>query len=98
MLSCKLSMPKFGKKFEDTGYDGSQHWKVLHDEVNKIECDFCKDKGVKLMRGLHDSVNAHLGKPLFKKANGRLSDLEFLLKHVAWSVKKYEPGLKCELC
>ena len=23
---------------------------------------------------------------------------EFLLKHVAWSVKKYEPGLKCELC
>ena len=93
-------MPKFGKKFEDTGYDGSHHWKVLHDEVNKIECDYCKDKGVMLMSGLHDSVNIHLGKPIFKKANGRLSDLEFLLKYVAWAVEKYTPGsgLKCFKC
>ena len=63
MLECKLlSLPKFGKKFEYTAYDGSRHSRVLHDEINKIECDFCKDKGKKLMRGLHDSVNLHIGK------------------------------------
>jgi len=93
LLSCKLSMPKFGKKFEDTGYDGSQHWKVLHDEVNKIECDYCKEKGVKLMRGLHDSVNLHLGKKALHP-----KDLDFALKHIVWSKKQLEPGLKCELC
>ena len=93
MLKCKLSMPKFGKKFEDTGFDGSKHWKVLHDEVNKIECDYCKEKGVKLMRGLHDSVNLHLG----KKAQ-HPKDFDFALKHIVWSKKQLEPGLKCELC
>ena len=99
MLQCQaLKFNEFGPKHEDTGYDGSSHWKVLHDEVKSIKCDFCKDKGIKLMSGLHDSVNAHLGKPLFKKANSRLDNLEFLLKHVAWSVQKYKPGLKCELC
>ena len=62
MLECKLlSLPKFGKKFEYTAYDGSRHRRVLHDEINKIECVFCKDKGKKLMRGLHDSVNLHIG-------------------------------------
>ena len=94
MLECKLlSLPKFGKKFEYTAYDGSRHWRVLHDEINKIECDFCKDKGKKLMRGLHDSVNLHIG----KKAQYP-KDLDFALKYILWSKKQLEPGLKCELC
>ena len=66
---------------------------VNDDEVNKIECDYCKEKGVKLMRGLHDSVNLHLG----KKAQ-HPKDLDFTLKHIVWSKKQLEPGLTCELC
>ena len=45
------------------------------------------------MRGLHDSVNLHLG----KKAQ-HPKDLDFALKHFVWSKKQLEPGLKCELC
>ena len=94
MLECKsLSLPKFGKKYEYTAYDGSKNWKVLHDEVNKIGCEFCKDKAVKLMRGFHDSVNLHLGKNVIYP-----KDLDFTVKHLLWSKKQLEPGLKCELC
>ena len=92
-LQCQaLKFNEFGPKHEDTGYDGSSHWKVLHNEVNNIECDFCKEKGIKLMRGLHDSINVHLGK---KRAYPK--DLEFLLKHVAWA-NEQTGGLRCFNC
>ena len=91
-LECQaLKFSEFGPKYEDTGYDGSSHWKVLHDEVDRIECDFCKHKGIRLMRGLHDSVNKHLGKKVHHP-----DDLEFLQKHVAWSLS--DNGLRCFKC
>jgi hypothetical protein len=61
MLKCSF----LGKiKIEDnyTGYNGSKHWKIIHNEVEKIGCEFCRQKGIKLMRGIHDAVNIHIGK------------------------------------
>ena len=92
-LKCQsLQFKEFGPKQEDTGYDGSLHWKILHDEVKKIECEYCRDKAIKLMRGVHDSVNVHLGKEkMYPK------DLEYLLKYVAWANKE-KKGLRCFKC
>jgi hypothetical protein len=61
MLKCEY-LGKINVNENYTGYDGSKHWKILHNEVKKIKCDFCKQKGIKLMHGLHDSVNIHIGK------------------------------------
>ena len=60
-LSCS-KLEKINPAEYYTGYDGSQKWKKIHDTVNSIECEFCRDKGIKLMRGIHDAVNIHIGK------------------------------------
>lgn len=94
-MKCQLlQVEKFGKAEEYTGYDGSEDWKALHKAVGAIGCDYCRGKAIRLMRGLHDSVNVHLDKsPHYPK------DLEFLFKHVLWSMqKKINLGLKCSLC
>ena len=96
MLKCiQVNQPaKVGRQHEFTGYDGSKNWAVVHDEMEKIECDFCKDKGIKLMRGVHDSVNIHLDKPALYPG-----DLNFLLNHVAWAARQISPsGLRCDNC
>ena len=61
MLTC-TKLGKIDPKNYFTGYDGSKHWHIIHKEVNKIGCEFCREKGIKLMRGVHDAVNIHIGK------------------------------------
>ena len=80
-LSCsKVGKIKPAEYF--TGYDGSQKWQKIHDTVNSIECDFCRDKGIKLMRGIHDAVNIHIGKtPQYPK------DLKFTQKYIVRAVQ-----------
>ena len=56
--------------------------------------NYCKVKGRKLFQGVHDSVNAHLNKKILHPKS-----LDFLFKHVAWSVQKTSGSkLKCSLC
>ena len=81
MLECILIKQKFGKKEEFTGYQGAKNWNVVHNEMNKIGCEYCKEKGIKLMQGVHYSVNVHLGKRVVYPKS-----LNFLAEHVAWSV------------
>lgn len=85
---------KFGKQFEDTGYNGSSDWDGLHSIASNIGCAFCRAKGIRLIRGLHDSVNLHLDKSVqFPK------DLHFLHRHVGWSVAKLTgKKMRCSLC
>ena len=60
-----------------TGYDGSKKWEKIHETVNSIEGEFCRDKGIKLMRGIHDAVSIHIGKtPQYPK------DLKFTEKYI----------------
>tara|TARA_R110002020_G_C16317689_1_gene774452 strand:+ start:2053 stop:2304 length:252 start_codon:yes stop_codon:yes gene_type:complete len=63
MLTCS-KLKKIKPSDNYTGYDGSHHWGVLHKEVETIKCDFCRQKGIKLMRGMHDAVNVHIGKKI----------------------------------
>jgi hypothetical protein len=51
-------------------------------DKKKMWCENCRLKGVKLMNGLHDSVNIHLNKKAQHPA-----DLEFLHRYVTWSVQ-----------
>ena len=69
---------KFGN--ENTGYKGAHIWDQLNKTVRKIECDFCRDKGIKLINGMHDSINIHLGKVMKKP-----KDFNFALNHLLWS-------------
>ena len=96
MLKCiQVQQPAtFGRQHEFTGYDGSKNWAVVHDEMEKITCPFCKSKGVKLMRGVHASVNVHLDKlPVYPK------DIDYVLQHVTWSARQLSStGLRCTNC
>ena len=65
-----------------TGYDGSQKWNLVHEKFNSIPCEYCRQKAIKLGRGLHDSVNVHLGK---KKKYPK--DLDFLHNYVTRAVQ-----------
>jgi hypothetical protein len=76
MLSC-YKVEKIKVNDHLTGYDGSEKWKKIHETVDSIECDFCRQKGIKLMRGIHDAVNIHLGKKVFYP-----SDLKFTQNYV----------------
>ena len=85
MLKCNKVVGDFGKKQEFTGFNGSPVWKEFHNllgDKNKMYCDYCRDKAIKLGRGLHDSINAHLGKKIQYP-----EDLKFLQKHVTWSIQ-----------
>ena len=80
-LSCSI-VGKIKPADYFTGYDGSQKWKKIHDTVNSIECEFCRDKGIKLMRGIHDAVSIHIGKtPQYPK------DLKFTQKYIVRAVQ-----------
>ena len=46
--------------------DGPKWWARLHADMESISCEPCRDKGVKLMNGVHDTVSAHLGKDMQK--------------------------------
>lgn len=64
---CSIETERCG--FSCTGYDGSHRWKILHDTVDKIECDTCREHAKSLMSGLHDHVNAGLGEKIFDLKN-----------------------------
>jgi len=84
-LTCTKVSDNFGKNYEYTGFDGSAVWSELHrlmQDKKKMWCENCRLKGVKLMNGLHDSVNIHLNKKAQHPA-----DLKFLHKYVTWSVQ-----------
>lgn len=66
-IECEISGERCG--FRCTGYDGSHKWRQLHEIVESIECEECRDHAVKLMRALHDHVNVGLGKPAFDEEN-----------------------------
>ena len=67
-------------------------WKKIHDTVNSIECEFCRDKGIKLMRGIHDAVSIHIGKtPQYPK------DLKFTEKYTDYNIYIYYQWSKTPL-
>lgn len=44
---------------------GPYTWGVLHHAIETFPCGPCAEHGGRLLRGLHDVVNVHLGKPLY---------------------------------
>lgn len=66
-LSCSIEGERCG--FACTGYDGSAQWAKMHKTAEEIPCDSCRDHATKLMKGVHDHVNAGLGKPVFDRKN-----------------------------
>lgn len=65
--TCSLSTEVCG--FQCTGYSGSHVWKKWHADAESIECGQCQDHAVKMMKGLHDHVNAGLGEKVFDHDN-----------------------------
>lgn len=56
---------------------GPYTWGLLHHAVETFPCEHCRQEGTRLLHGLHDVVNAELGKPIkFPQ------DLKFLAAHV----------------
>ena len=66
-MECDLSKEICG--FSCTGFEGGKIWQALTKEVNKIDCESCREHAVNLISFLHDHVNAGLGKPLFNNKN-----------------------------
>lgn len=66
-MSCNLKNESCGWKC--TGYEGSHIWKAIRDSVNKIECETCKEDGLKLVSFMQDVVHVGLGLPIFDKKN-----------------------------
>jgi hypothetical protein len=48
----------------DRGKWGHMVWEALHGYVDSIPCSGCRQFGVRFIRGMHDAINAELGKPL----------------------------------
>ena len=44
-------------------------WSLLHDAMNEIPCNTCRDEGIDLMRAFHDLINFETGKPLKYESN-----------------------------
>jgi len=55
--------------FKCTGYNGSHIWEKLHQLVDSIECDMCREHAKNLMSGLHDHINSGLGEKIFDEKN-----------------------------
>lgn len=52
-----------------TGYEGSHIWKAIREAVNKIECEHCKEDGLKLVSFMQDVVHVGLGQKIYDKKN-----------------------------
>ena len=86
--------PEIQDRRQDTGYDGSKHWGVIHDETEKIQCPFCKSKGVKQGHGWHDAVNAHVGHKVRYP-----EDLKFMTEYMIHATELYnKKKMRCKLC
>lgn len=66
-MECDLKNESCG--FRCTGYEGQEIWKQLHSIPKKIECESCADHATEIFNGVHDLVNAGLGKNTFDKNN-----------------------------
>ena len=66
-MECHLKNEVCGSRC--TGYDGKEVWKEIHAIPKKIDCESCSDHAGKLFTGLHDHVNAGLGKPVYNLTN-----------------------------
>ena len=67
MSSCNLKNERCG--FKCTGFDGSAIWHEIHNIPKKIDCEECSSHAGMLFKGLHDHVNAGLGKHPFDGKN-----------------------------
>lgn len=67
MTECNLKSETCG--FKCTGYDGGNIWNEIHKIPKKIECESCADHAKDILNGVHDLVNAGLGKKTFDKKN-----------------------------
>ena len=70
MASCSMSKEVCG--FQCTGADFSDVWEELHNKIvpkMKQGCETCGSHAEELFKGVHDHVNAGLGKPVFDHAN-----------------------------
>lgn len=70
MPQCNLKNETCG--FRCTGADFSDEWDNIHNVVvprMKKGCQTCGDHAEIEFKGLHDHVNAGLGKPVFDRAN-----------------------------
>ena len=70
---------------------GPYTWSLLHHAVETFPCEHCREEGTRLLHGLHDVVNADLGKPIKYP-----QDLKFLAEHVdkAMALVKKAPAGK----
>ena len=50
---------------------GPYAWGVIHHAMESFPCEPCAEHGVKLVRFIHDMVNAKTGKPIKYVANYR---------------------------
>ena len=57
--------------FRCTGYEGKEVWKKLHQLPKEIDCEECSGHADMLFRGIHDHVNAGLGKEIYDEENYR---------------------------
>ena len=64
---CSIQTETCGGKC--TGYDGSHRWKQMHEIVEGIECDSCRQDGIKSFSGYHDFVNVRIGEKPFDEPN-----------------------------
>lgn len=67
MPQCSIKGESCG--FACTGYDGGAQWKKMHAAAEEIGCESCRIHGKALVSGLHDHVNAGLGKKVYDKKN-----------------------------
>lgn len=67
MPECHLKNESCG--FSCTGYDGKDVWQTIHNLPKKIECESCSEHAKDIFSGVHDLVNAGLGKKTFDKEN-----------------------------
>lgn len=67
MPECMMKNETCG--FLCTGYEGSPIWKKLHDLPKEMDCESCSEHATYLFQGLHDHVNAGLGKAPYNISN-----------------------------
>lgn len=66
-MECNLKNETCG--FRCTGYDGAAIWNEIHAIPKKIDCEECSHHADLLLKGVHDHVNAGLGKHPFDSKN-----------------------------
>ena len=66
-MSCHMKNETCG--WQCTGYQGSHIWGKMRKAANEIECEHCKQDGLKLLSFMQDVVHVGLGLPIYDKKN-----------------------------